>query len=283
MGYTFLGVDAELVIKIITMIIQLLAISLAAVGAYYAATINRKNKIADVVLHCMARYDQISEKRQSLELLYKPENPTEFARQSYLHHRRYWGLKSDQFDYWLSGLIDCETICSWFFSVLQHFKKNEKDPDLFMANWAKIREDHLPHNASFVTLVDGIFELGERKLTNRFDNLLGVARLLSEMEFREAHFIRFSDIYFFGLIRLRGPRMAKYIKRVIEEDRHTHDKGDPKIPAGLAAILKANPLYSGDQPPDVSEIKLTGDLTTTLVEAEGQGEVGQPAAAGFTR
>src|SRR4051812_1290160 len=116
----------DTMLKIMGLVVQLLALGLALYGAYYAGRINRKNKIADVVVHCMSRYDQIAQQKADIEAKYtgKCGERLEAEKQWFLYHRRYWGLKSDQFDYWLSGLIDCETISSWFNSVLKIFEKD---------------------------------------------------------------------------------------------------------------------------------------------------------------
>ncbi|MDH7975666.1 hypothetical protein QH494_26065 [Sphingomonas sp. AR_OL41] len=244
-----LGPVGDLIFKTLGVFVQMAALLLAGVGAYYAARINRKNKIADVVVHCMARYDQIAQQKADNERKYgitydesgkitcNTPDYEGYVEQNYLYHRRYWGLKSDQFDYWLSGLIDCETISSWFFAVLQNFEKDTLHDNCFLTNWVKIRKDHIPHNMSFVHLVDGIFDLSNMK-RNNYRKHLGVAFLLRDMERREAHFIEFSDIRLRSL-RLRGSTMDDYITKVIRLDRRRHQKDNATIPTSLALAFDA--------------------------------------------
>lgn|GEM_PF-2572159 len=101
--------------------------------------INRRNKRADTILHCNVRYDELYKLRISIR------DMTGDARDTAIHayYARFWGLKSDQFDYWLAGLIDIHTFFDWASSTLRSFKDNkplvdsarEKD---FMWGWHSI-------------------------------------------------------------------------------------------------------------------------------------------------
>ena len=77
------------------------------------AAVNIRNKRIDVILHCNARYDELYKLRNEID---KEDN---IKKKQYLldsYFRRYWGLQSDQIDYWLAGYVDPETMASWIAS-----------------------------------------------------------------------------------------------------------------------------------------------------------------------
>jgi hypothetical protein len=87
------------------------------------AAVNIRNKRVDVIIHCNMRYDELYKLRLEIEDVRRPaevsDSDHETFRQGRIksYFRRYWGLKSDQLDYWLAGYVDPETLSSWFMST----------------------------------------------------------------------------------------------------------------------------------------------------------------------
>lgn len=75
------------------------------------AAVNIRNKRMDVILHCNNRYDDLYKLRHEIE------KDGAGGDQILSYFRRYWGLQSDQIDYWLAGYIDPETMASWVVSL----------------------------------------------------------------------------------------------------------------------------------------------------------------------
>lgn len=78
------------------------------------AAVNVRNKRIDVIVHCNARYDDLYKLRNEIDREKKTDTRNHLI-QSYF--RRYWGLQSDQIDYWLAGYVDPETMASWVTSL----------------------------------------------------------------------------------------------------------------------------------------------------------------------
>lgn len=121
-------------------LVTLLAASIAASFAWVSlrtnSAVNVRNKRMDVIMHCNLRYDALYEVRRIIETNYK-ERPTrgttereKFDHDVKVYVRRYWGLKSDQLDYWLAGYVDPETISSWLMSTVDLLSKSESVIDL---------------------------------------------------------------------------------------------------------------------------------------------------------
>ena len=187
--------------------ISIITLILAYFGGYAAAKINRKNKIADVVMHCINRYDAISRDRGMITT----------EDQAYGYFRRYFGLKSDQFDYWLSGLVDAENISSWFYSILNSFEQEKHVQYIengvmrnitFEEGWHISKSSHDAPNAAFVRVVERIRELAKTNI-DRKEKYYYLIELLRATEAAEQDFILFADISFM-LRRLRGGDMYAF-------------------------------------------------------------------------
>jgi hypothetical protein len=189
--------------------LPVVTVLLAFLGGHAAAKINRKNKIADVVMHCMVRYDAIAHDKATID-----------SREKALYYfRRYFGLKSDQFDYWLSGLIDAENILSWFYSILSAFETgksvtytigNKQERITFEQGWNEVRESHVAQDTTFVRTIERIRQIalqdGEAK--NKYYLLVD---LFEEVERYEKDFIRFTEVNFI-FTRIRGGNIASFRK-----------------------------------------------------------------------
>lgn len=197
-------------------LLGIVTLVLAYLAGHAAAKINRKNKIADVVMHCINRYDTIARDRVLIENKY----------QAYGYYRRYFGLKSDQFDYWLSGLVDAENISSWFYSLLNSFEQEKRVRYVedgeekwmnFYEGWEKSKSAHDAPNAAFVRVIERIQELS-RETGDRKSKYYKLISLLRSTEKAERDFIAFADINFI-FRRIRGGDMAAFQK--MEVRHHT--------------------------------------------------------------
>jgi hypothetical protein len=147
-----------------TQVITLVGAIATATGALLTVRknvrINLRNKRVDVAMHSNSRYDQIYETKMRLRFGAAEES----AARSY--YARFWGLKSDEFDYWLADLIDIETYCNWSFMTMKAF--NDRQPFApepqtldFEWGWSEVgTADHLIPNPWFYELTEAIRELG---------------------------------------------------------------------------------------------------------------------------
>ncbi len=125
--------------------------------------INRRNKRADTILHCNNRYDELYKLRISV----KDMSPEAQKTAVHAYYARFWGLKSDQFDYWLAGLIDVHTFFDWALSTVRSFKDKQpligNDPSSsFKSGWQNIgAQDNEISNPWFVELVRALIELSD--------------------------------------------------------------------------------------------------------------------------
>lgn len=175
-------------------LLTIVTVVLAYLGGYSAAKINRKNKIADIVMHCMERYDVISAAKVGIT------NEDE----AYKYYRRYFGLKSDQFDYWLAGLVDAENISSWFYSTMRYFEQHRvvkfQGPNgagevSIVEGWRACAGGHETQNVSFVHLIEELQRIAALEVSaeEKHDELLGVLAALEDLQ---KHFRAFTDVNF---------------------------------------------------------------------------------------
>ncbi|MBU1293098.1 hypothetical protein KJ819_03495 [Patescibacteria group bacterium] len=197
-------------------LLGIVTLILAYFAGHAAAKINRKNKIADVVMHCIDRYDAIARDKALIENKY----------QAHGYYRRYFGLKSDQFDYWLSGLIDAENISSWLYSLLNSFEQGkrvhyvengEEKWMTFHEGWEKSKTSHDAPNIVFVRVIERIQELSRAPMDTR-SKYYELISLLCTVEKAERDVIKFADISFINR-RIRGGDMRAFQK--MERKHHT--------------------------------------------------------------
>ena len=135
------------------------------VGAWFTVRknvrINLRSKRVDVAMHCNSRYDEVYETKLKLRF----GTATEPEARSY--YARFWGLKSDEFDYWLADLVDIETYCNWCFMTMKAFNDDKPleqgaDPLNFAWGWAEVGiADHQASNPWFYQLTEAVREVGE--------------------------------------------------------------------------------------------------------------------------
>jgi predicted HTH transcriptional regulator len=107
-----------------------IGVAIAAWAVFQNIAINQRNKRADCIFHCNNRYDEIYKYKSSIvdkhtlrrasdakarattQTEEKTTSLGEEPDETRHYYARYWGLKSDEFDYWLAKLIDLDTIMS---------------------------------------------------------------------------------------------------------------------------------------------------------------------------
>lgn len=103
---------------------------LAVVISFYAIymqvrethRINKFNQSVVATMHCNSRYDEIVQD-QPLNMA-PAKAKDEDLQAAKKHWRRYWGLKADQFDLYLTGLVDRDTMAGWQLSIINHFLRH---------------------------------------------------------------------------------------------------------------------------------------------------------------
>jgi hypothetical protein len=170
----------------ITLVIAVATIGSLLFAAYNLRATTQANKTlkrADVAMHCTIRYEELKTLASGLEQRFrdqpsKPNIPeaqleeTEKLRDLLWrnYYSRYWALKSDQFDFWLYGLVEHGTFLDWTFSTaLAHWKEDPNRPlrptcpFSFHDSWKKWKSmDHGPVNPQFVRFTDQLFLTVER-------------------------------------------------------------------------------------------------------------------------
>ena len=146
-------------------------------------------------------------------------NPDQERQRAQAYFRRYWGLLSDEFDYWMMGLLDPESIASWFNDVLFSFEKCKEDKSYpfitlnYDTSWRDVSLTQTVLNPQFCHVVEQIrrlalIESGENHPLNKYWEVLDI---LIQAESDEFDYIRFSDVKFVGL-SFRSRNMAHYKK-----------------------------------------------------------------------
>ncbi len=178
---------------VIASIISIWSITMSRKSARESAILTRqaseiavKNQISNVILHCNVRYDELYEFRSSIESEFKTlpfltgdESRTqrasiEAANKVKVNNffSRYWGLKSDQFDYWLAGNVDPETLTSWLVSVPKYLDKGEVGGVHFRTGWfgeggdVGVANFHKAVNPTLYAFVNAMFDVVNRKDTS---------------------------------------------------------------------------------------------------------------------
>jgi hypothetical protein len=90
------------------------------------AEVGRMGQRLDCLMHCNERYDEIYKMKIRLIAETNEENSereekkiSEFFSSYY---SRFWGLQADQFDYWINGWIDNDTVFGWWLIIVQKFR-----------------------------------------------------------------------------------------------------------------------------------------------------------------
>jgi hypothetical protein len=117
---------------------------------------NRRNQRTNVIIHCSQRYDDLYKDRATLEAQIKTQKKgaldsplgvestdleLPYGVRSYFS--RYYGLKSDQIDFWLAGYVDPETLASWLMSLVQNLYHDSIGGEYsFERGWSHVAKSH---------------------------------------------------------------------------------------------------------------------------------------------
>lgn len=210
--------------EVFTYLLAAVTITVSIYGFSIAARINLKNKITDCVMGCNARYDDLYKERSRIEEQFIGGTISQkniSIVQNY--YNRYWGLKSDQFDYWLSGYVDPETMCSWFYSVMKAFALNPTvGPWSFSKGWESSSAYHRVADPMFDEFIERLIDIAnahrpmiEEGNFNRSEAMAIYRDVIALFRDTEAQYA--ATIGFMTNIPLRGmiaPRqsMKKYLK-----------------------------------------------------------------------
>lgn len=146
------------------------------------AAVNLRNKRADVILHCNSRYDQLKQAQQMIEgRAIRAEDPALIT-----YFRRYWGLQSDQMDYWFAGYIDPETMTSWLMYLADTISKkgNTEFHKAYMSYLEELPDRNAIVNERLIETVEFIqvYACAVRDRTTRYMVILHYMRMLEREE-----------------------------------------------------------------------------------------------------
>lgn len=124
--------SGSLIVPTVSLVAASIAAFIAVVGLRIGAAVNLRNKRVDVISGCNQRYDALAQTKTAIirsitslnslhpkERRKRADERRSIRQEIDLYHRRFWGLKSDQIDYWLAGYVDPETLISWFMSTIE--------------------------------------------------------------------------------------------------------------------------------------------------------------------
>lgn len=181
---------------------------------------SRLLKMADVAIHCSQRYDELNKLKRSIldkeaEIAFLKASTADGPIQARInieahrvdelwaaYYRGFWALKSDQFDYWLSGVLDHDTFYDWSYYLTIKFKRDlETGGGGMIKNWKGWNKDpndvdHAGSNPRFVEFTEKLLWLaGEKHKESRVDGRsagttidlpLAVLSAIEELEGTEA-------------------------------------------------------------------------------------------------
>ncbi|MFN3856583.1 MAG: hypothetical protein ACK4RV_02460 [Caulobacter sp.] len=183
----------------------------ALCAAAWAYRVNIRNKRFDVILSCNARYDTLYQDRLKIR-----SNAHEDSAEVAQYFRRYWGLKSDQLDYWLAGGVDPQTFANWFHSTLVAFRGDSRVGLLsYRASWHEERGNQEAVNASFVDFVDAISAIGRDEMRDSQQQYAALLFQMHRVETKEKVFNR----YMFDAVPIpvRGRLTVRRLVRTLPE------------------------------------------------------------------
>lgn len=202
---------------------------LAAIfAAAFAYRVNVRNKRFDVILSCNTRYDVLYQDRVSINDEAGPQ-----SLQVKQYFRRYWGLKSDQLEYWLAGGVDPQTFANWFHSTIRSFSNISRVGGLsYIESWQVEKLDLDIANSSFVDFVDHLLRISQSGMSPDTK----YASLLVAMDSIERRERRFNTYLFDGVPPwVRGRLTVKKLIPMLTADVQSNFRKQHK----LASLKKA--------------------------------------------
>jgi hypothetical protein len=112
---------ASAISTMLSVVVATAALVISGKAVTEEARSERLSRNLEALLYCQSAYKSV----EAIRLAYLYENNEEkrisAQNQEASLLRSFWTLKSDQFDYWLSGYIDYDTFLSWSISTGRHF------------------------------------------------------------------------------------------------------------------------------------------------------------------
>ena len=164
---------------------QILAIGVAIWAILASARSARESKIADVVMHCANRYDELSKAYADMSGLSKQDSHDALKH----YYRRFWGLKNDQYNYWIRGMLDHSTFNDWSYGLTAKFVddlryRHENQfvaPSMTLIGSWEAQNNNGEHiggsNPTFETLMDGLHDVARKFYDDKDDDHLARAVL----------------------------------------------------------------------------------------------------------
>lgn len=120
-----------------------------------------RNKRAEVRIHCIRRYEELSEFRQKLDANILIENSNT---QSYF--RRHWAIKREQFDFWIDGLVAPRDMISWFMSDIDHFSGQaggRLSKEVYFDGWGHVKGTHGFIDSQFEDFIENLIDISNMR------------------------------------------------------------------------------------------------------------------------
>jgi hypothetical protein len=139
---------------------------------------------ASVIQHCALRYDDLYKERSSLSAEIKTGKLENGDPRIEFWFRRFWGLKSDQVDFYLADWIDVDTMRSWMFSNCETMR-NDTRLGVMRAreSWIQLRGYQEAANPMFALIIDVIAHMAAHdELQGTSDSIALTDELLLELE-----------------------------------------------------------------------------------------------------
>lgn len=155
---------------------------------------DKMHAMMDVIIHCNARYADLYKMKSDIHIIRHNKNVENGEKESKIailkntYFRQYWGLKSDQIDYWIAGYVDPNTLTSWFLSTADKMDKKNLTEDFscseYVSKWEQISQEHEAVNPLFCSVIDYIkADISEIPDPNdRFNKLFTFFRVIEETE-----------------------------------------------------------------------------------------------------
>lgn len=191
----------------------------ALMGLHTTAAVNLRNKRIDVIMSCNARYDDLYKVKTKLiykiskqssdavvsadegnidnidiidnhtsEIESNDDKYSDISHEVELYYRRFWGLKSDQVDYWLAGYIDPETVISWFMSTVEAVHNPAHSLTGFeqakLGGWEYVKDFHMVTNPRLYQIGEEITQqiFGQMGQAERYGRLYKLFKVIEEDE-----------------------------------------------------------------------------------------------------
>ena len=153
------------------------------IGAIHTLRVNTaltaRNKRAEVKIHCIKRYEELSDLRKSLDETILIQNK---ATQSYF--RRHWAIKREQFDFWIDGLVSPRDMISWFMSDVDHFSGDAGGrftKEAYLDGWRHVEGTLGFVDETFQNFINEIIKIAN-ECSDRRDQRRKLVDLLQEIE-----------------------------------------------------------------------------------------------------